>query len=743
MIAAEGLTESEYERIIELLGRQPNLTELGVFGVMWSEHCSYKNSRALLQDLPTEGEDVLQGPGENAGVIALDEAKALAFKIESHNHPSAIEPYQGAATGVGGIIRDIFTMGARPIALLNSLRFGMPGEKRTDYLLDQVTAGIAGYGNSIGVPTVGGETFFAESYQDNPLVNAMAVGLLDRDNLTTGAAAGIGNPVMIVGAATGRDGIQGASFASEELSEDSEKDRPAVQIGDPFMEKLLLEASLELIESGSVIGIQDMGAAGLTSSAAEMAARAGTGVTIDVAKVPTREQGMIPYEILLSESQERMLVVPKKGQEEQVTQIFSRWGLNSAVIGEVKDDGYFRILEDGKEVAAIPAEILVDQAPRYVQAAQKPKYIGRCEQEFLDFLVQTQKKQEEHDYDEILTTLIGSPNLVSREPIYTQYDHMVQTNTVILPGADAAVLRIKDSNIGISLTVDNNSRYSYLDPRRGAEHAVAEAARNISCTGAKPAAITDGLNFGSPEKPEIYWQLKESIQGLAEACREFATPVTGGNVSLYNESQGKAIYPTPVVGMVGICPDWSKAINSDFKNSEDFIYLLGDTRSSLAASEYLAYIQGLTAGRPLAIDYQMEKQVQKLCQKMIAEELLNSAHDVSSGGLALALAESMLGSEDDSIGIEIDIVEELTSRISESEPPLLAALFGEGPGRIIVSTPEANADKLADMAADFDVNLIKIGKVTSDAEMVIAPYIRLDRSELIKSWQGEVFPWKI
>ncbi|HMA60076.1 MAG TPA: phosphoribosylformylglycinamidine synthase subunit PurL, partial [Halanaerobiales bacterium] len=622
----EGLSENEYNMIVDLLDRKPTETELGIFGVMWSEHCSYKNSKLILKTLPTEGDCVLQGPGENAGIIDIGDKQAISFKIESHNHPSAVEPFQGAATGVGGIIRDIFTMGARPIATLNSLRFGDLDKDRVKFLFKGVVAGISSYGNSIGIPTVGGEVFFSDAYEGNPLVNVMSVGLLDHKDIATATARGIGNSVMVVGAATGRDGIQGASFASDELTEDSDEDRPAVQVGDPFMEKLLLEASLELIKSDSIIGIQDMGAAGLTSSSAEMASRGNSGIEIDIAEVPTREKNMTPYEIMLSESQERMLVVPKKGQEEQVKEIFDKWGLHAEVVGEVTGDGMLRILNGEEKVAEISARILADEAPEYFRKAVRPKYID-------DINKITANDIAGDDYNQDLLALLSSPTIANKNWVYKQYDHMVMTNTVVGPGSDAAVIRIKGKDKAVALTTDNNGRYCYLDPLKGGKIAVAEAARNIVCSGGRPLAITDGLNFGNPMDPEIYWQFKNSVEGLTKACKELETPVIGGNVSFYNESPKGAIYPTPIVGMVGLLDSIEERVTMHFKDEGDLIYLLGRNKEELGASEYLALKEDKIDGYVPEIDLKLEKRVQRLVREAVKEGIIKSAHDCSEGGL--------------------------------------------------------------------------------------------------------------
>ncbi|ADL13795.1 phosphoribosylformylglycinamidine synthase subunit PurL [Acetohalobium arabaticum] len=715
----EGLTETEYEMIIDILGREPNRTELGMYGVMWSEHCSYKNSKAVLRNLPTEGERVLQGPGENAGIIDIGDKQAVSFKIESHNHPSAIEPYEGAATGIGGIIRDIFTMGARPIACLNSLRFGDLDNDRVKFLLDGVVSGIAGYGNCIGIPTVGGEVYFSDSYQENPLVNAMCVGIMDHEDISTGTAKGVGNPVMVVGAATGRDGIQGASFASDELTEDSEEDRPAVQVGDPFMEKLLLEACLELIKTGSLVGIQDMGAAGLTSSSCEMASRGGAGIELDIDLVPKRATGMTSYEVMLSESQERMLVVPKKGKEDLVEEIFAKWGLHAEVIGQVTDDGMLRVKNQDEVLAEVPASSLADDAPEYNRESKRPEYLDEVQ----DFNVS--ELNEPADFNETLLDILVAPNIASKEWVYEQYDHMVRTNTVVLPGSDAAVLRVKGTGKGLAVTTDCNGRYCYLDPERGGSIAVAEAARNIICAGGEPIAITDGLNFGNPMKPEIFWQFEECIAGISEACLALDTPVTGGNVSFYNESPTAAVYPTPIVGMVGLLEDLDQATTADFKDEGDVILLLGETKAELGASEYLNAIHNLEKGRVPELDLELEKSVQQTCLQAIKDDLVKSAHDCADGGLAVAVAESCIAGE---IGAEIEV---------ESELSTAELLFSESQSRILISATKEDVAEINEIAADYDVPVTELGQVTGD-RLAINNAVNLKIGEMKERWQRSI-----
>ncbi|MFO7815266.1 MAG: phosphoribosylformylglycinamidine synthase subunit PurL [Halanaerobiales bacterium] len=714
----EGLTEEEYKMIIDLLDRKPSKTELGIFGVMWSEHCSYKNSKLILKTLPTEGKSVLQGPGENAGVIDIGNDQAISFKIESHNHPSAVEPFQGAATGVGGIIRDIFTMGARPIANLNSLRFGKLNDERVKYLFKGVVSGISRYGNSIGVPTVGGEVYFSNAYEGNPLVNVMSVGLLDHENIATATAEGAGNSVMVVGAATGRDGIKGASFASDELTEDSEEDRPAVQVGDPFMEKLLLEASLELIKTDTIVGIQDMGAAGLTSSSAEMASRGNSGIEIDISKVPTREENMSSYEIMLSESQERMLVVPKKGKEKVVKDIFDKWDLNAEVIGRVTEDGMLKILNGEEKVAEISAKILADEAPEYSRKTQKPEYINNIREINAEAI-------KGNDYNKDLLALLSSPTIASKKWIYEQYDYMVMTNTVVGPGSDAAVIRIKGKDKAVALTTDSNGRYCYLNPSRGGAIAVAEAARNIICSGGKPLAITDGLNFGNPMDPEIYWQFKNSVEGITKACKALNTPVIGGNVSFYNESPKGAIYPTPIIGMVGLLDTLKDKTTMSFKEEGDLIYLIGKTDEELGGSEYLEVKEEKVDGYVPSLDLDLEKRVQKTVREAIKKDIVKSAHDCSEGGLTVNLAES---SFENNLGVNIEIKEKTSDK---------ALLFGESQSRIVVSTSKNQSNKLENLAVKNCVPYKRIG-VVEGTRFKFNKLINLDVEEMKAKWETAI-----
>jgi phosphoribosylformylglycinamidine synthase len=710
-IAAEGIKPEEYEEIVQRLGRHPNKAELGMFGVMWSEHCCYKNSRPLLKQFPTEGDRILVGPGENAGVVDLGNGLRLAFKIESHNHPSAVEPFQGAATGVGGILRDIFTMGARPIALLNSLRFGSLEDARTRRLFQGVVSGISHYGNCVGVPTIGGEVYFDPAYSGNPLVNVMALGLMETAEIVKSGAKGIGNPVLYVGSTTGRDGMGGASFASAELSDESMDDRPAVQVGDPFLEKSLIEACLEAFKTGAVVAAQDMGAAGITCSTSEMAAKGGVGVKFDLDKIPVRETGMVPYEYLLSESQERMLFVAEKGREQELIDIFERWGLHAVVAGTVIEEPIVRILFKGEVAAEIPATALADNTPIYHREllAEPPEYAQTAWAWTSDTLPTCTSQgipinDKLYTWTDVLMELLATPTIASKQWVYRQYDHQVQNNTVLMPGgADAAIVRARPvagqraegtGQTGIAATVDCNPRYVYLHPYEGAKNAVAEAARNLSCVGAEPLAVTDNLNFGSPEKPIGYWQLAEACRGLSEACRAFSTPVTGGNVSLYNEtldSEGnpQPIYPTPVVGMVGLIPDLTKICGQGWQNEGDRIYLLGtpvtDSVSSavtLGGSEYLATLHRVVAGKPPIVDFDLERNVQTACREGIRQGWIQSAHDCAEGGVAIALAESCISGQKGAV-ITLPLSAQTTVRWDE-------ILFAEGGARIVVSVARSH-----------------------------------------------------
>ncbi|EAZ92611.1 phosphoribosylformylglycinamidine synthase subunit PurL [Crocosphaera chwakensis] len=753
-IAAEGLKPSEYEEIVKRLGRHPNKAELGMFGVMWSEHCCYKNSRPLLKNFPTEGDRILVGPGENAGVVDLGEGLRLAFKIESHNHPSAVEPFQGAATGVGGILRDIFTMGARPIASLNSLRFGDLKNAKTRRIFSGVVEGISHYGNSVGVPTVGGEIYFNSAYNGNPLVNAMALGLMETKDIVKSGASGIGNPVLYVGSTTGRDGMGGASFASAELTDQSMDDRPAVQVGDPFLEKSLIEACLEAFKTGAVVAAQDMGAAGITCSTSEMAANGGVGIELDLDKIPVRETGMVPYEYLLSESQERMLFVAEKGREQELIDIFHRWELQAVVAGEVIKDPIVRILFKGEIAAEIPANALADKTPIYHRELLEtpPEYAQQAWQWKEDSLPSctpegVKIKGELKTWDDILLTLLDTPSIASKKWVYRQYDHQVQNNTVILPGgADAAVIRVRPieakpdtCKIGVAATTDCNSRYVYLDPLEGAKAAVAEAARNLSCVGAEPLAITNNLNFGSPENPIGYWQLALACQGISEGCRELKTPVTGGNVSLYNETvdtqqNPTPIYPTPVIGMVGLIEDITKVCGQGWQKEGDIIYLLGvEQKPTLGGSEYLASLHDMVSGKPPKVDFERERLVQKTCRDGIGQGWIKSAHDCAEGGLIIALAECCISGN---LGAEISLN-------SAHEIRLDTLLFGEVCGQIIVSvSPENQQEWESYLQQNLGNNWQKLGKVTSNKLDVMlsdkASIISVEVKTMINDWSNAI-----
>ncbi len=694
VVAAHGLTEEEYAAIHGILARPPTYTELGIFSVMWSEHCSYKSSRVHLQTLPTEGPRILQGPGENAGVVDIGHGLAAVFKIESHNHPSFIEPYQGAATGVGGIIRDIFTMGARPICLLDSLRFGPLTEAKNGYLFGGVVAGIAGYGNAVGVPTVGGEVAFAECYAGNPLVNVLCLGIARADRIFTARAGGLGNPVIYVGAKTGRDGIHGATMASETFDETSEERRPTVQVGDPFREKLLIEACLELMETGEVVGIQDMGAAGLTCSSCEMASRGGTGIELDLTRVPRREEGMIPYEVMLSESQERMLVVVRRGAEEAVRAIFAKWDLDAVVVGHVTGDGMLRVLEGEKVVAEIPARALAEGAPAYRRPATRPGWLDVLQKADLSDL------PPPADWGAALAALLASPTIACKRDIWRQYDHMLYLNTIVLPGSDAVVLRLKGHPGGLALAADGNGRYCFLDPYVGGMIAVAEAARNVSCAGAEPVALTNCLNFGDPTRPEIMWQFAEVVRGMGDACRALGTPVTGGNVSLYNEMLGRAIFPTPIVGMLGLLEHIRHATTQWFKGAGDLVYLLGETHDELGGSEYLKVVHGREEGRPPQLDLARERAVQAACRAAIRAGCVRSAHDTSEGGLAVALAESCIPVEGEPVGFTGTLPGVLRPE---------AAFFAESQSRILLSVRPEHAGALEALARDHGVPCTLLG----------------------------------
>ncbi len=718
-----GVSDSEYELICGFLGRKPNYTEIGVFSVMWSEHCAYKNSKPLLRRFPTEGPRVLMGPGEGAGIVDIGDNQAVVFKIESHNHPSAVEPYQGAATGVGGIIRDIFSMGARPVALLNSLRFGKLESDRVKYLFEHVVSGIAGYGNCIGIPTVGGEVVFDDSYDGNPLVNAMCVGLIDHDKIQRGVAKGVGNPVFYVGPPTGRDGIHGATFASEELTEESEAKRTAVQVGDPFMEKLVMEACLELIDTGIVLGIQDMGAAGLTCSSAEMASKAGNGLELYLDQVPQREEGMTAYEMMLSESQERMLFVVEPKDEAQAMEIFERWGVICSKVGKVTDDGRLKLFHHGEVVGDMPVTALVDECPIYEKPSAVPAYYEQ------NAAVDTLRYEEISDLGAALDQVLASPSVSSKAWVYNQYDYMVRTRTAVRPGSDAAVVTIRGTRKGLAMTTDCNGRFVYLDPEVGGRIAVSEAARNIVCSGAEPLAITDNLNFGSPEKPEIFWQMERAVDGMAEACRVLDAPVIGGNVSLYNENAKGAIYPTPVVGMVGLVHDTDHITTQDFKAEGDVIFLLGETKAELGGSEFQAVVHGVTEGRPPQLDLAVEKKLLDAVLGAIQQGLVRSAHDLAEGGLAVALAESCISG---GLGAAVEFDSSL-------RPDL--ALFSESQSRILLSASKEQAEKLQDFIASHGVPVQRIGEVAgSDLVITVGGTPALNRpvEGLKRVWEDTI-----
>lgn len=714
-----GLTDEEYRMIEEdILGRMPNYTETGLFSVMWSEHCSYKNSKPVLRKFPTSGPHVLQGPGEGAGIVDIGDGLAVVFKAESHNHPSAVEPYEGAATGVGGIIRDIFSMGARPIALLDSLRFGELDNPRTKYLLEEVVAGIGGYGNCIGIPTVGGEIAFDPCYEGNPLVNAMCVGLIEHKHIQKGQAAGVGNSIMYVGAKTGRDGIHGATFASEEFNQEEEQQRSAVQVGDPFMEKLLLEACLELIlyHSDSLIGIQDMGAAGLVSSSAEMASKAGSGLILTLDEVPQRETGMTPYEIMLSESQERMLICVKSGEEEKIQELFQKYDLDAVTIGKVTDDGQYRLYHQGEEVANLPVDALAEDAPVYHKEMKEPARIAEFQQ-----LAPYQPVIEEPG--QVLLDLLQQPTIASKRSIYETYDSQVQTNTVVRPGSDAAVMRVRGTNKALAMTTDCNARYLYLDPKIGGQIAVAEAARNIIASGGKPLAITDCLNYGSPDKPEVFWELSTSADGIAAACETLGTPVISGNVSLYNETDGQAIYPTPMIGMVGLIEDHKHITTQEFKKSGDLIYILGKTFADFDGSELQKMQIGRIEGVIRNFDLSIEKRNQELVLTAIQNGLIESAHDCSEGGLAIALAESAFKHQ---LGISVQF--ELSS----------AQLFAETQSRFVLTVAPENKTRFEEMMGDAAV---LAGKVTDEAIIEISAtdgQIKIETAVARKCWEDPI-----
>ncbi|GAA0478544.1 phosphoribosylformylglycinamidine synthase subunit PurL [Alkalibacterium indicireducens] len=716
-----GLTDEEYRLISEdIIKRLPNYTETGLFSVMWSEHCSYKNSKPVLRKFPTEGPQVLQGPGEGAGIVDIGDGQAVVFKAESHNHPSAVEPYEGAATGVGGIIRDIFSMGARPIAMLDSLRFGELDNERTKYLFEEVVAGIGGYGNCIGIPTVGGEIAFDPVYRGNPLVNAMCVGLIDHEDIQKGQAKGIGNTIMYVGAKTGRDGIHGATFASEEFSDEEEAERSAVQVGDPFMEKLLMEACLELIQDHSdiLVGIQDMGAAGLVSSSSEMASKAGSGLILNLDDVPQRESGMTPYEMMLSESQERMLICVTKGAEDRVKELFSRYELDAVTIGEVTGDGQYRLYHEGRLVADLPVDALAEEAPVYHKPYTEPERIQAFKK--LDAFI-----PDIADTEETLKQLMQQPTVASKKSIFETYDSMVRTNTVVGPGSDAAVLRIRGTRKALAMTTDCNARYLYLDPEKGGQMAVAEAARNIVASGGEPLAITDCLNYGNPDKPEVFWELWTSADGIAKACTTLNTPVISGNVSLYNETNGEAIYPTPMIGMVGLVKDLDHVTTSEFKQAGDKIFVIGKTGADFNGSELQKMQLGRIEGELFDFDIDKEKMIQDKVLQAIREGLIQSAHDCSEGGLAVALMESAFGNE---LGLSatLDMPSEW--------------LFSESPSRFVLSVRPEHVEEVKEV---FGQDAVEIGEVkdTRIAEIrTQTEKLTIDVKEVKDLWEGAI-PW--
>ncbi|MBN1687806.1 MAG: phosphoribosylformylglycinamidine synthase subunit PurL [Candidatus Omnitrophica bacterium] len=703
ILQAHGITREEYERILEILGREPNITELGMFSVMWSEHCSYKNSKPVLKLFPTTGPKLLVKAGEeNAGIIDIGEGYAICFKIESHNHPSAVEPFQGAATGVGGILRDIFTMGARPVLLMNSLRFGRLDNPQSRRLFSGVVSGIANYGNCIGVPTIGGEVYFHESYEGNPLVNAMCLGIVPTKEIVKGCAHGVGNPVYYVGAATGRDGLGGAAFASRELTEDSGEDRPAVQVGDPFMEKLLLEACLELIKTDALVGMQDMGAAGLTCSGCETASRGSTGIEMDLAKVPRRETGMTPYEIMLSESQERMLIIAKKGKEKIVEEIFEKWDLHAVKIGKVREGHMMRVREGEKLVAEIPAKSLADEGPVYIREEREPDYLK--EAQTLDW----KKLSIPTDLGVVLKKLLEHPSIASKAWVWQQYDHMVRTDTVFYPGSDAALIRIKGTSRGIAVSTDCNGLYCYLDPYEGGKIAVAEAARNVAVSGAQPLGVTNCLNFGNPMKPEVFWQFHRVVEGMTAACKALETPVTGGNVSFYNENPTGAIFPTSTIGMVGLLEKIDNRVPSFFQKEGDLVFVAGETFNEIGGSHYLMVIHQIQKGLPPRLDLDREVRLQKFLMAAANNRLMSSCHDMAEGGLSVALSEccfnpkGYLGANVPKLQRQNDLRED-------------ALYFGESQSRVVISVDPKNREKLEKLAEKMKIPFFQIGKVEGDS----------------------------
>ncbi len=717
MAKEHGLSENEFNRILEILGREPNYVELGIFSVMWSEHCSYKSSIKMLKTFPREGGRLLVEAGEeNAGLVDLGDGLATAFKIESHNHPSAVEPYEGAATGVGGIMRDVFTMGARPIASMNSLRFGSLERARNRYLLDHVVEGIADYGNCLGIPTVGGEVVVEDSYSGNCLVNAMSLGIVETTDVASAIAKGVGNPVYIVGSTTGRDGIHGATFASVELTEETESKRSNVQVGDPFTEKLLMEASLELCKKSWLVGIQDMGAAGITCSCSEMSAKGKSGIKIDLDKVPLREDGMNAYEIMLSESQERMLVVIEQGFDAELNAIFEKWELECIRIGEVTDTGMLEVYHQGNKVAEIPSDELVlgGGAPQYDMPVREPEYFS----EINNFTIDTINDDE--NYNKSLLTLLSTPNITSKQFVFRQYDSTVRSNTIQGPGGAAAVIRLKGTQKGLAISTDCNGRYVYLNPRLGGQIAVVESARNVVCSGGEPLAITNCLNFGNPQDPEIYWQFKEAVMGIGEACRALNTPVTGGNVSFYNETGDTAVFPTPVIGMVGLLENINQSTTLEFKDAGDFIVTLGALNGSLGGSEYLRTIHGKIQGPIPHLNLELEMGIQELCLDAIKKGIIKSAHDLSDGGLAVNVSESLIQSKT-GLGAKLDVVRKLHN----SE-----LLFGECQSVIIVTLEESALYELILLAQNLNVHTQTIGRVNESNSLVINDQIDISRTKL-------------
>lgn len=717
-----GLSDYEYNLAVKLIGRDPNYLETGLFSVMWSEHCSYKTSKNLLRKFPTKGVRVLQGPGEGAGVVDIGDNQAVVFKIESHNHPSAVEPYEGAATGVGGIVRDVFSMGARPIAMLNSLRFGPFTDPRVKHLFKYAVKGIGDYGNRLGIPTVGGEVVFEESYLGNPLVNAMCVGLVDHDKMQRGLARGVGNSLIYAGAPTGKDGIHGATFASVELTDETES--PDVQAGDPFTEKRLLEATLELLKLDIIEGIQDMGAAGLTSSSTEMASKAGTGVVLDLSLVPQRDPDMSPYEIMLSESQERMLVVSKAGKEAEIAAVYAKWDIDTVVVGKVTDDKRYRILHEGKVVCDMPVAALVDEAPVYTMETKEPAYYR--ENQALHSAVEDFKVQ---NYAETLLQLLAQPNIASKEWVYRQYDHTARFSTVVKPGGDAGVIKLRGTNKALAMTTDGNGRYIYLDPYVGGAIAVAEAARNLVCTGGTPIALTDGINFGNPEKPEIYWSFDKSVDGIVAGCKALDIPVIGGNVSLYNEYAGEAIYPTPIIGMVGLIEKPEYITDISFKEAGDRIILLGTTYAELTGTEFQKLAINKVEGKSPAIDLAIERNLHETVLNAIHQGLVRSAHDLSEGGLAVALVESAVAGGK---GAKLNISADLSAE---------AILFSESQSRVLLTAKAENVAAICQLAKEKGIKCLEIGEVASN-KLTISyndkELINLELAKIDKTWREAI-----